>query len=528
MSARRGGVVVVLSLLLAVSARARADERFVETGRLSGAHAAWLALEGSRLVYGGNGAIDVAFAGSTPERRAQLGRTGPALAGVAAGDLLYVAGTGGRLELFRLDHPAEPGRIVTLDPAPQGDVLLGRVSDYLIVFDQEHGLRLYEIVVHAHHGAEHREPGELVAAGELPLRGRALAIASSGLTAYVAFENGRVATIDVSDPLRPTLMREIAAGTDVRALAASDTRLFVLDGTSLRLLDIAEREPKLVHTMPLPGGRAIEVAGRAIYVATDDNVLALRDASAPAVNVGVAVGSNFFNPVSVTIDPGDTVTWTKPITGVSHNVEACDGVSDPAGCNGVVAPEPFRSGAATTAAFTFGPVTFDLSGTNPYFCVVHEIVGMRGSVIVRTVVPTAPPGVPDRAPATPMRVSKNDAAGNSLTLIYDTSTCTGAADHHIVFGGGTTFPVLIGGTLGLKGSTCNIGTTSPFVWNPSPATTIDTEGLVWWLIIADDNGTVEGSWGKNSAGNERVGPGAGGSSGQCGILTKDVSNTCGQ
>jgi plastocyanin len=528
MSARRRGVVVVLSLLLAVSARARADERFVETGRLSGVHAAWLALEGSRLVYGGTGALDVAFAGAAPERRAQIGRTGPALAGVAAGDLLYVAGTGGRLERFRLDRPAEPGKTVTLDPAPTVDLLLGRVSDYLVVFEQERGLRLFEIVLHAHYGAEPQEPGELVAAGELPLGGRAVALASSGLTVYVAFENRRVATIDVSDPLRPTLMRELDAGTEIRALAASGSHLFVLDASSLRLLDIAGSEPRLLHAMPLAGGRAIEVAGRAIYVATEDSVLALRDASAPAVNFGVTVSSNFFSPMNVTIDPGDTVTWSKAVTGASHNVEACDGVSDPAGCGGVVAPEPFRSGNATTAAFTFGPVTFDLSGTNPYFCVVHEIVGMRGSVIVRNVVPTAPPGVPDRAPATPMRVSKNDAAGNSLTLIYDTSSCTGAADHHIVFGGGTTFPVAIGGTLGLKGSTCNIGTTSPFVWSPSPPTTTDAEGLVWWLIVADDNATVEGSWGKNSAGNERTGPGAGGSSAQCGILTKDVSNTCGQ
>ncbi len=529
MTVRRRAAVVVLSLCSLATHVAWAGARFAETGRIPGARAVWLALEGDRLVYGGYGPIHVALAAPAPEPRARIERSGPALDGVAAGDLLYVATSGGRLDRFRLDRPGEGGRPVTLDPAPRGEVLLGRVGDYLIVVEQDRALRLYEIVAHAHHGSEHREVGDLLAAGELPLRGRARAVTSSGLTAYVAFEGRRVAVIDVSDPLRPTLTREIGfdAGAEIQALAASGERLFALDGSSLRLLDIAGSEPRLVHEMPLAGARAIEVAGRAIYVATEDGILALRDTDAGEATFNVTVGTSFFSPQQVTVDPDDTVTWNKALSGVPHNVEACDGDSDPGGCGGTVAPESFRSGNATTAAFQFS-VTFSLPGQYPYFCVIHEAVGMRGVVIVQDIAPTGPPGVPDRPPGVMMRVSKNDAAGTSLTLTYDTGTCTGALDHHIVVGGGTTFPPALGGALGLHGSTCNIGITSPFVWNPAPLTTIDPEGLVWWLIVANDDATTEGAWGKNSAGNERIGPAAGGASGQCGILAKDLANTCGQ
>jgi len=147
---------------------------------------------------------------------------------------------------------------------------------------------------------------------------------------------------------------------------------------------------------------------------------------------------------------------------------------------------------------------------------------------VNDVAPASPPGVPAGPPGIPMTVEKTNAAGSGLKVSFDVSSCTDAADHHIVYGGRTTLPATLGGSFGLLGSVCNIGNASPFVWDPSPATAIDPSGLVWWLILADDDATVEGSWGKNGAANERIGPGAGGASGQCGIATKDLTNTCGQ
>ena len=46
-------------------------------------------------------------------------------------------------------------------------------------------------------------------------------------------------------------------------------------------------------------------------------------------------------------------------------------------------------------------------------------------------------------------------------------------------------------------------------------------------MLANDGVTTEGSWGTDSAVQERVGPAAGGSSDECGIVAEDLSNTCG-
>ncbi len=518
---------VVSALMLAAAVGVWADEGLVETGRLPVGRVDWLALEGDRLVYGVSARVEVALAAPRPEARGQVGSGAGITSAVAAGNLLLVAGPAGRIERLRLDRPADGRLLSRLDPQSAGDVLLGRTGDYLVVAEQDRGIRLFEIVVpHSHHG-ESREPGDLVPAGHLDIRGRWVGVASSGATVYLGIEGGRVAIVDASDPFRPTLTGEVDAGSEIRALAAAGSSLFVVGPDSLRLLEVQDGAARAVDERPLAGGRAIEVAGRAIFVATDEGIVALRDARSTAAtfNVTVGAGSNTFNPAQITIDPGDTVSWNKGVTGVSHNVESCDGVTDPAGCMSVVATETFRSGNATTAAFTF-PVTFDVPGVNPYFCVIHEGLGMRGRVTVRAPV-SPPPGVPDGPPGTAMLVRKNDAAGNSLSLSYDVITCTGAADHHIVVGGGSTLPSAPGGPFGVAAATCNIGKTSPFTW-ASPPTTIDPRGLVWWLIVADDDATVEGSWGKDSAGNERIGPGVGGSSGLCAITAKDLTNTCGQ
>lgn len=49
----------------------------------------------------------------------------------------------------------------------------------------------------------------------------------------------------------------------------------------------------------------------------------------------------------------------------------------------------------------------------------------------------------------------------------------------------------------------------------------------WWLIVATDGAATEGSWSQGS-GVERFGPGANGSSGQCGVTDNDLTHTCGQ
>jgi hypothetical protein len=134
--------------------------------------------------------------------------------------------------------------------------------------------------------------------------------------------------------------------------------------------------------------------------------------------------------------------------------------------------------------------------------------------------------VPDgKAGSTPMTVTATDVTGSSLTLNWGT-TCAGAAKYHIVYGSRADLPTTPGGSFTLDGGACGLGTTMPFVWNNVPSAT-DGSGLFWWLVLSDDGGTVEGSWGRSSSGAERLGPGAGGVSGVCGMATRNVTNACG-
>lgn len=148
--------------------------------------------------------------------------------------------------------------------------------------------------------------------------------------------------------------------------------------------------------------------------------------------------------------------------------------------------------------------------------------GTAGSVDAST----PPPAVPDgRSGSTPMTVSKLDPAGTSLSIAFDTATCSGVTNRQIIYGVGSQLPTSPGGAFSLTGSACSIGA-SPFTWNAVPVAG-DATGLLWWLMTAKDASNREGSWGKNGAGQERVGPAGDGSSAQCGVTTRNISNACG-
>ena len=136
----------------------------------------------------------------------------------------------------------------------------------------------------------------------------------------------------------------------------------------------------------------------------------------------------------------------------------------------------------------------------------------------------APPPVPDGTTArAAMKASKLSANGNSIRLTWDTS-CSGALNYSIVYGGGSQLPATFSGTYNLSGSQCAIGTSSPYTWNNTLNPTAEAKKFYWWLLVAN-GGTTEGSWGRNTGNLERTGPGAQGSSGICGT-SKSLSNTC--
>jgi hypothetical protein len=138
-----------------------------------------------------------------------------------------------------------------------------------------------------------------------------------------------------------------------------------------------------------------------------------------------------------------------------------------------------------------------------------------------------PPAVPDGdAGSTPMTAAKLDAAGTRLSISWDTATCSGAADHQILFGEGSQLPTAPGGVFGVSGGVCGLGAASSFLWDPAPDAA-DGTGLVWWLVVVQDGTGAEGSWGLDGSNTERQGPGGGGSSAECGAASRNTNNTCG-
>jgi hypothetical protein len=182
------------------------------------------------------------------------------------------------------------------------------------------------------------------------------------------------------------------------------------------------------------------------------------------------------------------------------------------------------------------------SGNNGWIIIGNESVGRSAREffsrefppapslhIVFTSSPPSPPVVPDGTTGTPVLLSKLSPDGSDIGVSWDTATCSGNLGHHIIYGGSAGFPAALPGPYLLAGGVCDLGASSPFVWSGSPdAAVLDpAKKLLWMLVVADDGATIEGSWGRSSAAAERNGTGPDGSSGECGILDKSVTNTCG-
>jgi hypothetical protein len=136
------------------------------------------------------------------------------------------------------------------------------------------------------------------------------------------------------------------------------------------------------------------------------------------------------------------------------------------------------------------------------------------------------PGVPDGVAGPPMLVGKLAADGSSLSLSWNTGTCTDANNHQILFGQKSGFPALAGGMYTLQGGTCSIGSSTPFTWTPTP-NAADGSGLTWFLLVTKNASGVEGPWGTYNGVAERSGTGADGSSNVCATTSKNLAGTCG-
>jgi plastocyanin len=92
-------------------------------------------------------------------------------------------------------------------------------------------------------------------------------------------------------------------------------------------------------------------------------------ASAATFHITAGGGSNVFTPNNLTINVGDTVTWSN--AGGFHNVAADNG--------------SFRNGNPSSSMWTFSQ-TFNTAGSVSYHCEIHG--GMVGTITINNVAPT--------------------------------------------------------------------------------------------------------------------------------------------
>ena len=166
----------------------------------------------------------------------------------------------------------------------------------------------------------------------------------------------------------------------------------------------------------------------------------------------------------------------------------------------------------------------DTDSDNDGFTDGYEVDLGSDPMSVASAPPVGPALVADGTFGVPMTVRKINAAGSQIELSWDTS-CGGTTDYGILYGTGSQLPAVSGGTYQLTGSVCGLSSSLPYSWNNSLDPAADPSGFYWWVIVATDGASTEGSWGGDSSGAERNGAGTGGASNQCATL-KDTSNRC--
>lgn len=446
--------------------------------------------------------------------------------GVLAGRRLYLDTTEG---LGVVDFGTTPDTVTPLDLDFGSDTgrLLTRALEYLLVWRQGAGLQSVRLPPPPGHvapqGKSHCDvwPTTPTAAGFAPEPSLATALAASGRRIAAALSTGEVALFDLDDEGVPHASGRISGAGAARAIAMDGARLYMLGDEALRVVDLdviaGVASPAIVYRGVQ--GRALAVAGRDVIVGSDAGVTLGREPLAPSATFTVTATGFEFIPDTITINVGDTVQWNN-VSG-THNVQSCN--IGETGCT-ANSRETFTSGAPAPAPWTYSR-TFTLVGANPYTCSLHAAFGMIGTVNV-TAPSSPPPAVPKgSATQSPVRVRKTTSNGSTLEVSFDAASCTGIGGTQIVGGGNADLPTSPGGTYSVSASRCACGTTSPCLWTNSP---LPAPGqMLWFVMVARDTATTEGSWGTDSKGNERNGSGPGGSSGVCGSAAKNVTNRCG-
>ena len=128
-------------------------------------------------------------------------------------------------------------------------------------------------------------------------------------------------------------------------------------------------------------------------------------APAWAADHQVTLSGLSFSPSALTINQGDTVTFTYAGGSMPHNAVADDG--------------SFNSGSASSSAWTYTTPAFNTTGAFRYYCVIHGApggVGMSGTITVQSYNPPPPPDFSVAAQSGSATVTQGASATDTITI----------------------------------------------------------------------------------------------------------------
>jgi PKD repeat protein len=220
--------------------------------------------------------------------------------------------------------------------------------------------------------------------------------------------------------------------------------------------------------------------------------------------------------VSITVNGPGCALACSPSAPASGNAGEPLPFSAQATASNCLLPTTFEWDFGDGAPHAFAPApTHTYASAGAYGWTLTATSGTTSIVRQGTVNITAggPKPVPDSV--SPTRISV--LGGGTLQVTWDATNC-GSPGYHLIYGFGSQLT-----SWTVAGGQCNLGTSGSALWDGSPSPVLDSSRFLLFLVAADDTGSIEGSWGLTSAGQERGGAQA---SGTCGFISKSTGGTC--
>lgn len=208
---------------------------------------------------------------------------------------------------------------------------------------------------------------------------------------------------------------------------------------------------------------------------------------------------------------GLTVNWTAVSGATSYDVYRTAGTT----CTAAT-----KINLSTITGTAYSDSGLSASTQYSYYIVPKNATCANIQQCVCTSVTTSACATPPlRVPYTvsPTKITTT-TQGTSGTVTWDTSNCS-STNYHIIYGKGENLSAWT-----VDGGKCSLGASGSYSWTGIPDPSAYTSRFLWFLVVGDNGGTTEGSWGLTSAATERGGTSA---SGQCSCTTKDTSGSCG-